>query len=117
MKKERNIVNLCQKLSSLMMLVTLAWLTVSLPYVYQGQQSGKEQTEQKSRNNTDQTNNPLSNTTEEKTHTVTNTLSEYLHETHHTENYFTLVTVHHKCHSSALYFAFHPELISPPPEA
>jgi len=117
MKKERNIVNLCQKLSSLMMLVTLAWLTVSLPYVYHGQQSGKEQTEQKSRNNTDQTNNPLSNTTEEKTHTVTNTLSEYLHETHHTENYFTLVTVHHKCHSSALYFAFHPELISPPPEA
>jgi hypothetical protein len=86
MKQERNKVNVWQKLSSLMMLVTLAWLTVSLPYVYQGQQSGKEQTEQKSRNNTDQ-NNPLSNTTEEKTHTVTNTLSEYLHETNQTENY------------------------------
>src|SRR6476469_4767973 len=112
MKQERKKVNTWQKFSSFLMLVTLAWLTVSLPYVYQGQQSGKDQTEkteQKSRNNTDQSNNPLTNTTEEKTHNVTNTLSEYLHETHYTENYFTLLTVHHKCHSSALYFAFHPE--------
>ena len=117
MKTGKNKVNIWQNISSIVMLVTLAWLTISLPYVYHGRQVGKEQTEQKSRNATDQTSNPLSNTTEEKTHNVTNTLSEYLHETLHTEKLFTLVTVHHKCHSCALYFAFHPELISPPPEA
>lgn len=98
------------------MVLTLAWLTVSTPFVYADQQIKKEAAAKKGE--TKQENrNPFSNTTEEKTENGNSTLSEYLHEFHLHEQSFVIITSYYKCHPSDLYFAFHPELVSPPPKA
>jgi hypothetical protein len=101
--------------SAVFMILSLLWLTVSTPYVNAAQQLKKE-TEKKSGRSTDNT-NPFSNTTEEKNESSVNTLSEYLHDYSQEEPVPVIVQKFYKCHSSDLYFAFHPELISPPPEA
>ena len=60
----------------------------------------------------------LTNTTEEKAGNGINTLSEeYLHHSHHSEYIGIVVKTYYKCHATDLYFAFHPELISPPPNS
>ena len=99
------------------MLLALAWLTVSTPFVYAAQQQQKE-ISRYSTNNTAEDFNPFAGTTEEKTSSGINTLSEeYLHEPHHIEHHFSTIATYYKCHPTDLYFAFHPELLSPPPEA
>ena len=95
------------------MITALLWLTVSTPYVYAAQQVQKQQKEQKQYGD----NNPFSNTTEEKNESSVNTLSEYLHDIHLIEQDFTVVQKFYKCYPSALYIEYHPELLSPPPEA
>ena len=60
---------------------------------------------------------PLSNTTEEKSERSINTLSEYLHDFPIQEHSFLIKKTFYKCHTSDLYFAFHPELVLPPPKA
>jgi len=96
------------------MILSLLWLTISTPYV-NAAQNLKLEVEKKS-NSQDNT-NPFSNTTEEKNESGVNSLSEYLHD-QATEDPLTLILPKfYKCHPSDLYFAFHPELISPPPEA
>jgi hypothetical protein len=106
-----------QLLSTIIMLVALAWLTVSLPFVYAGQQAQKAAEEKlQLQQPVEEDTNPLTNTTEEKTESGTNTLSEYLHDFHIIEHTGALVVKYYKCHSSDLYFAYHPELISPPPD-
>lgn len=101
--------------SSLLMILTLLWLSVSAPFVSADQKIKKEVTEKKASDKT--ANNPYANTNEEKSENGVNTLSEYLHEVTHLEHPLMIVKQFHKCHSSDLYLAFHPELISPPPEA
>ncbi len=110
MKGTRNIWPWQQVLSSLFMIVALLWLTVSTPFVYADQLA---QTEQGQSND----NNPFSNTTEERNESSVNTLSEYLHEHSVADDNIRVITSFYKCHPSDLYFAFHPELIVPPPEA
>jgi len=62
--------------------------------------------------------NPLSNTTEEKAGNGLNSLNEeYLHDAHASEHNGIFVKSYYKCHATDLYSAFHPELISPPPNA
>lgn len=101
------------------MLLALVWLTVCLPVVYAQQQAQKQtallhQVEVPA----DSESNPLSNTTEEKAGNGINSLSEeYLHHTHVSEYEGMLVQTYYKCHAADLYFAYHPELISPPPNA
>jgi hypothetical protein len=100
--------------SSIIMMLALVWLTVSTPFVYAAQQQAKcINTAQSADDNT----NPFANTTEEKTENGGNTLSEYLHDMHQHLPYVAVAEKHSKCHPSDLYYAFHPELISPPPEA
>lgn len=100
--------------SSLGMVVTLLWLTISTPYVFAAQQAQKaQQTEQKQCDNT----NPFSNTTEEKNESGVNTLSEYLHDLHLLEHDFSIVKKYYKCYPSNIFIEYHPELLSPPPEA
>ena len=95
------------------MILSLLWLTISSPYVNAAQQAKIETEKSGSQDNT----NPFSNTTEEKNESGVNSLSEYLHD-HALEDPLPLIlTKYYKCHPSDLYFAFHPELISPPPEA
>lgn len=118
MKKEKNTYGTALKLSSLLMVVLLAWLTVSLPYVFASQQAQKEVSKnQLLQLPQEEESNPLTNTTEEKTGNGISTLSEeYLHDAHSEEHHPNIVVKYYKCHPSDLYFAFHPELISPPPE-
>jgi hypothetical protein len=99
------------------MLLTLAWLTVSTPFVYADQQAQKEIAKQEQKASDDDNSNPLSGTNEEKSESGVNTLSEYLHDIHIADHPSSIVVKYYKCHPSDLYFAFHPELLSPPPEA
>ena len=104
------------KLSSVLMIVALLWLTISIPFVYAAQSSHhaiftlacEDQPEEECPN-------PLTNTTEEKTESGVNNLSEYLHEAHSMEHGFIILANYEKCHADDLYFAYHPELHSPPP--
>lgn len=104
-------------LSSIFMLLALAWLTVCLPYVNESRQQqnllvclGEDGPE------TDNT-NPLVNTNEERAEGGTSQLSEYLHDLYLMEHNFITLTSYYKCHPSDLYHAFHPDLLIPPPEA
>jgi len=99
--------------SSLCMIITLFWLTVSTPFVYQAQKVQKEI--QKQTNQTDDS-NPFSNTTEEKNESSINTLSEYLHDLPSLEEDFVILTRLYKRYPCAIYCEHHPELVSPPPE-
>jgi hypothetical protein len=96
------------------MITALLWLTVSTPFIYQAQRVQKEIQKQSQQT---QDNNPFSNTNEEKNESSVNTLSEYLHEPSELENNFIVLTRLFKLYSSKIYFEYHPELISPPPEA
>ncbi len=105
-------------LSSIFMLLALAWLTVCLPYVNENQQAAKVQTENTGTETEDSNSeNPLNNTTEEKTEGGTSLLSEYLHDLYMLEQNSMLIVSYYKCHPSDLYLAYHPDLIIPPPEA
>ncbi len=119
MAKPKTIYNYKHKLSSVFMLLALVWLTVCLPVVYAQQQLQKQHAiAQHLEVPAECDSNPLTNTTEEKSGNSLSSLSEeYLHEHYHSENEGALVTKYYKCHASDLYFAFHPELISPPPNA
>lgn len=95
------------------MLSALLWLTVSTPFVYEAQQVQKEvQKDYKQYED----NNPFANTTEERNETNVNTFSEYLHEMHVTGYDMVSFVRYYKCHPSDVYFEYHPQLISPPPE-
>lgn len=96
------------------MILALSWLTVCLPFVYKAQLGYRETNRQEQKQRQD---NPLTNTTEEKNETSVNTLNEYLHEVHSLNHPTVVVTKFFKCKATSLYRAFHPELLSPPPEA
>ncbi len=117
MKKGKAIYTLKHLLSSLVMLLALAWLTVCLPYVNESRQQVNNQVEQNSNDTGNDDNNPLGNTTEEKTESGTSLPSEYLHDMLVLEHHFVLLDSFFKCHSSDLYLAYHPDLVIPPPEA
>lgn len=101
--------------STIIMLMALVWLTVSTPFVYENQQLKKEFAKQQM-DVTDEDYNPFSTTTEEKSENNVNTLSEYLHDLHVSEHTSSIIVKFYKCHPDDLYFAFHPDLLSPPPE-
>jgi len=100
-------------ISSLFMIIALLWLTVSTPFVFASQQAQKEIQKQAGGC---EDKNPFSTTTEEKNESSVSTLSEYLHDLNSTNDHFIVLTRIYKCPTSDLYYAYHPELISPPPE-
>ncbi|MBS1607179.1 MAG: hypothetical protein JSS70_00030 [Bacteroidetes bacterium] len=105
------------------MLLTLFWLTLSIPFVYKAQQQiVKEKiaaAQDKSTNDEESSGNPLSNTNEEKSSNSFNTLSEeYLH--HHTSeelSHYRISTNHLHHAQESTYIAFHGEMLCPPPNA
>lgn len=111
--------------SGIFMMLMLVWLTVSTPFVTSFQIQIAEQEKETQKNTaaacTDKDApdcNPFANTTEEKTESGSLTFSEeYLHDHHH-EIIHTLddLLKHDNCGHSALYIAFHGELLTPPPE-
>ena len=99
------------------MMLSLAWLTVSLPFV-NGAQLKIKCAQQKSQiaQAPNEDNNPLSNTIEEKSENAPVSISEYLHDQHAAVQLEITLVNFFKCHPADLYYAFHPELLSPPPE-
>ena len=100
--------------SSLVMIMALLWLTVSTPFVYVAKESVEKHTETKVPGG-DDGNNPLTNTNEEKSENTVN-FSEYLMERMNIESSSVSLSKLFRCYPVDIYFAFHPELISPPPE-
>ena len=105
------------------MLVTLLWLTMSIPFVYKAQQQISIENVGLTHNHTsaddESPGNPLSNTTEEKCSNSFNSLSEeYLHH-HFDEGVYNLCKNkgnYYHGHEDT-YIAFHGELLCPPPNA
>jgi len=108
-----DIRNVC---AVLLMLASLAWLTVSLPYVNGAQMKLKATTSKASEKNTADNQNPLTNAIEEKNESAPVSISEYLHEEDAIAPIEPAHVNFHKCRPADLYYAFHPELITPPPD-
>jgi hypothetical protein len=122
MQRSEHIYQKGRALAALLMITALLWLTVSAPFVYAAQQASMQlSTLNHSKGSGGDSEsaglNPFANTTEERPESGSNTLSEYLHDIHLHLQYDDVPEEHHKCHPSDLYYAFHPELNSPPPEA
>ena len=101
--------------SSIIMMLALLWLTVCTPFVNKAYEIKKEISQQHFQGQCEDNSNLFSNITEEK-NPNSNTLSEYLHDTHHSEKLPIALNKSYKGHPTDLYFEYHPELISPPPE-
>jgi hypothetical protein len=122
MKKTKSIYSLSQAVSSVFMILTLLWLTVSTPFVYASQQEAhSEQCDSDGLpigGNEEEGGKPLTNTTEEKKPGNSNSFSEeYLHD-HHVEEYpLSIASQYAKCENESDYVAYHGELLVPPPNA
>lgn len=117
---EKNVskYNTLQRVSSLLMIVSLVWLTVSIPFVYNAQQQlTKIKTEQGTKGTSpqDQNTNPFANTTEEKPVSNISITEEYLH---HHDRTGTITEINPRLfflRDESTYTAFHGELLTPPP--
>ena len=97
--------------ASLVMFFALAWLTVSLPYVYSFQEEIAKQ-ESRSAPVDSEESNPMANSTEEKAPTVS---EEWLHHTDDHNYLFSYALSHDNRHGYDIYVAYHGEVQCPPP--
>jgi hypothetical protein len=112
-----------QQCSCVSMILMLLWLTISAPFIIPDQQkkmdgskAGITAQAELPADSEDADTNPFANTTEEKPESGASSLSEYLHHLDELVLHSTALTTSYNWHSSALYIAFHGELLSPPPE-
>ena len=123
MKKNKIPYTIFQKVTSVFLMLTLLWLTISTPFVIASQQElAKQQktliADSPSSDCSDETGNDgANNNVEEKVPTTTNLSEEFLHEHHSTQLFFTVISLYHKLENSDTYTAFHGELLVPPPNA
>jgi hypothetical protein len=117
---KRQIHTTSRYVSSIFMMLVLAWLTISIPFVYAAQeniQAKSKTTASTTTNSEEKSNNPFANTTEEKTPGNSNSLSEeYIHEPHSIEHFQTEFSRQYKIEQFSTYIAFYGELLSPPPD-
>ncbi len=111
MRKQPRTYSTAQFLSVIVMLVSLLWLTVSLPFVYKAQQQTITWSEQDG-----QAEDPFSDTTEEKAPSSASASEEYLHHDAGINDWIAKKLRHDHRHAYDVYVAFHGELISPPPD-
>jgi hypothetical protein len=122
MKKNQKTYSIFQKASSIFMMLTLLWLTVSTPFVITAQEQLVKQQKALSINSSetgcgDETTDSGNNNIEEKVPTTNTFSEEYLHEYHITHCFVTEVSLYHKQENADDYIAFHGELLVPPPNA
>jgi hypothetical protein len=109
-----------QRISAIMMIVALAWLTISAPFVFEQQQKMAKQNHSACADlpisGTEEEANPFSSATEEKAPKTLNTFSEeYLHNHHPSEYFLSIASQFQKCENAGIYVAYHGELLVPPP--
>ena|SRR3990170_1199284 len=122
MKRYRKIYNPYHLLSAVFMILALLWLTISVPFVYAGQQEFAKQNKMENpgsprSGNEEEAANPFGNTTEEKSPGSSSFSEEYLHDHHSTDYFFSIALQYHKCENADTYHAYHGELLVPPPNA
>jgi hypothetical protein len=121
MSKNRKIYSVFQLCSAVLMILALAWLTVSTPFVLASQQElAKQHKMEKSTcsplaGNEEETPNPFGNNAEEKAPNANTFSEEYLHTAHIISHFYTEISQYHKHENSEVYIAFHGELLVPPP--
>ncbi|RYY98495.1 MAG: hypothetical protein EOO11_07885 [Chitinophagaceae bacterium] len=114
MHTRKHTYNLLHRVSSLLMMLALLWLSVCTPFVYAAQLDVKAATEQQA--DADD-NAPLTNTNEEKTESGTSLLQEYLHEPLHLHHHFDTDIAEFHRYAADDHVSYHPEFVAPPPEA
>ena len=122
MKRTNKPYKLFHKLSSVFMIMTLIWLTISTPFVVSFQEDMAKKGSITTNDSSlpvdeEDSSNPFGNNTEEKP-ASSNSLSlseEYLHDSHKAEYLFAIISTYHKCENADTYTAFHGELLVPPP--
>ena len=110
MKKRQRLYSAVHLLSAILMVASLLWLTISLPFVYKAEQQNISWSEKQG-----QPESPFSDTTEEKAPSVS-VSEEYLHDHNEIAGLVTNKLMHDHRHAYDIYIAFHGELISPPPD-
>lgn len=105
------------KITSLVMVITLLWLTVSIPFVYMVQENLLSlSTENHSGLEENDNSNPvIPNSSEEKTEKGSNNFSEYLCHHNLTEHFSSTGVEYILALSAKLYLSYHGELLTPPP--
>jgi len=108
------------RISAIMMIVALSWLTISAPFVFEQQQNTAKENSSSCASfpiaGNEEEANPFSGSTEEKAPKSLNTFSEeYLHDHHYSEYLFSVASKFHKCEDADTYVAYHGELLVPPP--
>ena len=118
MKNERKIYTLAQRLSSLLMILTLLWLTVSISFVYTSMDDASlEQASTTSlpADNEEESANPFGNNTEEKNPGSTSFSEEFLHHSESGSHFILSANAFGAGENASLYVAFNGELLVPPP--
>lgn len=121
MNRKMKAYQIYQQLSAVFLMLSLLWLTVSLPFVYESQKElakhQKTLTDQSSHSGIEEeAANPFGNTTEEKAPSSNVSVSEeYLHDNHVAEHFLAISSQRYKCENSGIYDAFHGEVHVPPP--
>jgi hypothetical protein len=106
-------------ITAIFLMLALAFLTISLPFVYGARQmiSVENTLNFPAQENDCDDNNPLTGATEEKTGSNMGSVNEeYLHETHSAEEYLAALCKEYKIEHHATYIAFYGDLICPPPD-
>ncbi|RYZ22504.1 MAG: hypothetical protein EOO16_08765 [Chitinophagaceae bacterium] len=121
MRKNQPLYNTAQKIGSLLLMVALLWLSVCLPHVYRFQEQVKAEKHSLAATGAeadDDSGGLMNNTTEEKAESSpTSSIQEFLHQHLHLEHP-SLEQVNEYGHfEQDATVAFHPEYVSPPPEA
>ena len=123
MKGNKKPYHFTQQLSAVFLMLALLWLTISLPFVLEGQQQlskyQKALADHSSHSgNEEETTNLFGNTTEEKAPSSNISVSEeYLHDHHVADHFLSVGSRRYKCENSGIYNAFHGEVHVPPPNA
>ena len=122
MRKRRKTYSIVQKASAIFMMLALAWLTVSLPFVVACQQqiANQQHTENAGSplsGNEEESANPFGNgnSTEEKAPGNSSFSEEYLHDHHKEDGFLASARQYRTCEDARKYIAFHGELLVPPP--
>jgi hypothetical protein len=122
MKRSRKTYSIFKKTHTIFMMAALLWLTISLPFVYTGQQEIAKQQQSENNNfplagNEEESANPFGNgnTTEEKASGNNSFSEEYLHDHHKEDGLLAAARQYRSCENARDYIAFHGELLVPPP--
>lgn len=121
--KANKTYNLLHRLSAVFMVMSLLWLTISLPFVISNQQqlnddNGIVNSGTPLPGNEEEAANGLNNSTEEKAPGNAGSFSEeYLHEHHNSYHSVFSISRYHSCEDDDTYHAYHGEVQVPPPNA